>query len=198
MAKTPTSKGKTSKKKAPAASSDGSPTIRLAGPDERLIRERAYGIWIEEGRPHGRISCTGSSPTKSLSERPLRGQRPFWRLRTHPERPAPLDYRRPSTGRRIVVHQRMTTASERSQLRDGSCQCCMASRQCSSSCSISVRQWGRNRMKTSSFCHVGCARSFSLIVANIGIFASVPSHDINAAQPSPFPLRRNYLPRFTC
>ncbi len=71
MAKTPTSKGKTSKKKAPAASSDGSPTIRLAGPDERLIRERAYGIWIEEGRPHGRISCTGSAPTKSLSERPL-------------------------------------------------------------------------------------------------------------------------------
>jgi Protein of unknown function (DUF2934) len=54
MAQTPTSKGKTSKKKGPAASSDGSPTIRLAGPDERLIRERAYGIWIEEGRPHGR------------------------------------------------------------------------------------------------------------------------------------------------
>jgi hypothetical protein len=55
MAKTPTSKGKTSKKKAPAASSDGSPTIRLAGQaDDRLIRERAYGIWIEEGRPHGR------------------------------------------------------------------------------------------------------------------------------------------------
>jgi hypothetical protein len=55
MAKSPTSKGKTSKKKAPVASSDGSPAIKLARrPDERLIRERAYGIWIEEGRPHGR------------------------------------------------------------------------------------------------------------------------------------------------
>src|ERR1700722_2649908 len=65
------------------------------------------------------ISRIGGAPTKSFSERPRRSQRPFWRLRTHPERPAPLDYRRPSTGRRIVVHQRMTTASERSQLRDG-------------------------------------------------------------------------------
>jgi hypothetical protein len=55
MAKTPTSKGKTSKKDALTASSDPSPAIKLAGrPDERRIRERAYGIWIEEGRPHGR------------------------------------------------------------------------------------------------------------------------------------------------
>ena len=51
-AKTPTSKGKSSKKKAPAASSEA---IQLAGrPDERRVRERAYGIWIAEGRPHGR------------------------------------------------------------------------------------------------------------------------------------------------
>jgi Protein of unknown function (DUF2934) len=52
MAKTPTSKEKTSKKKAPASSK---PAIKLAGrPDEYQIRERAYDIWIEEGRPHGR------------------------------------------------------------------------------------------------------------------------------------------------
>ena len=55
MVKTPISKGKPSKKNAPAAPSDGAPAIRLAGQaDDRLIRERAYGIWIEEGRPHGR------------------------------------------------------------------------------------------------------------------------------------------------
>jgi Protein of unknown function (DUF2934) len=54
MAKTPTSNGKLSKNKAPAASSDPSP-IQLSGrPDGRQIRERTYGIWIEEGRPHGR------------------------------------------------------------------------------------------------------------------------------------------------
>jgi hypothetical protein len=53
--KTPTSKAKSSKKKTPAASDDRAPAIQLAGrPDERCIRERAYGIWIEEGRPHGR------------------------------------------------------------------------------------------------------------------------------------------------
>jgi hypothetical protein len=55
MAKTPTSKAKSSKKKAPAASGDRSPAIELASRlDERQIRERAYGIWLEEGRPHGR------------------------------------------------------------------------------------------------------------------------------------------------
>jgi hypothetical protein len=53
--KTPTGKAKPGKKKAPAASAERSPAIELAGRlDERLIRERAYGIWIEEGRPHGR------------------------------------------------------------------------------------------------------------------------------------------------
>lgn len=54
MAKTLTSKGKSSKKAAPAASSDPWP-IQLSGqPDERHIRERAYGVWIADGRPHGR------------------------------------------------------------------------------------------------------------------------------------------------
>ncbi|HTZ68732.1 MAG TPA: DUF2934 domain-containing protein [Roseiarcus sp.] len=51
VVKTPSGKAKSSKKKAPA---NGSPAIELASPDERQIRERAYGIWIEEGRPHGR------------------------------------------------------------------------------------------------------------------------------------------------
>jgi Protein of unknown function (DUF2934) len=55
VVKTPSSKGKSSKTKAPAASVNGSPAIELASrPDEHQIRERAYGIWIEEGRPHGR------------------------------------------------------------------------------------------------------------------------------------------------
>jgi Protein of unknown function (DUF2934) len=55
LVKTPSSKAKSSKKKAPAASDDRSPVIELASrPDEHRIRERAYGIWIEEGRPHGR------------------------------------------------------------------------------------------------------------------------------------------------
>jgi DUF2934 family protein len=55
MVKTPTSKGKSGKKAAPAAPGDRSSAIQLVGrPDERHIRERAYGIWIEEGRPHGR------------------------------------------------------------------------------------------------------------------------------------------------
>ena len=30
------------------------PKNRLAGSDEHRIRERAYDMWIEEGRPHGR------------------------------------------------------------------------------------------------------------------------------------------------
>ena len=55
VAKTPSSKAKSSKKKAPAASDNRPPAIELASrPDEHRIRERAYGIWIEEGRPHGR------------------------------------------------------------------------------------------------------------------------------------------------
>jgi hypothetical protein len=53
-AKTPGSKAKSGKTKAPA-SADRAPAIELGGRlDEHVIRERAYGIWIEEGRPHGR------------------------------------------------------------------------------------------------------------------------------------------------
>jgi hypothetical protein len=56
MAKAPNSKGKSTRKTAPAASSGGnSPAIKHGGRiDEGQIRERAYGIWIEEGRPHDR------------------------------------------------------------------------------------------------------------------------------------------------
>jgi hypothetical protein len=55
MAKTPTSKGKSSKKKVAASASDRSPPGELVSrPNEHEIRERAYGIWLEEGRPHGR------------------------------------------------------------------------------------------------------------------------------------------------
>ena len=47
------SKRKSGRRTAPAA-----PDHRLAAvgsePDEGRIRERAYAIWIEEGRPHGR------------------------------------------------------------------------------------------------------------------------------------------------
>ena len=51
--KTP-SKTKLSAKNARAAPAGRSPAIRFASlPDETRIRERAYGIWIEEGRPHG-------------------------------------------------------------------------------------------------------------------------------------------------
>jgi len=49
VAKTPSSKAKSSKS-ALAVSAGHSPA-RL---DEDRIRERAYGIWIAEGRPHGR------------------------------------------------------------------------------------------------------------------------------------------------
>ena len=38
---------------APAGSDDRSAAV-ASEPDERRIRERAYDIWIEEGRPHGR------------------------------------------------------------------------------------------------------------------------------------------------
>ncbi len=51
--KTP-SKTESSAKKAPARLAERSPAIEFASlPDETRIRERAYGIWIEEGRPHG-------------------------------------------------------------------------------------------------------------------------------------------------
>lgn len=53
MVKTASSKGKSSRRTAPAASAGCLAAIASA-PDERRIRERAYGIWIEEGRPHGR------------------------------------------------------------------------------------------------------------------------------------------------
>ena len=62
MAKTPASSAKNAggklklvKNKAPAASTDAAPAIEVAlRVDDDLIRERAYGIWIAEGRPHGR------------------------------------------------------------------------------------------------------------------------------------------------
>jgi len=55
MARKASSKGKSSRKASLAAPDDRSPAIGLANRlDEHLIRERAYGIWIEEGRPHGR------------------------------------------------------------------------------------------------------------------------------------------------
>jgi Protein of unknown function (DUF2934) len=51
----PSSKAKASKKSALAVSASHSPAIELATRlDEDRIRERAYGIWIAEGRPHGR------------------------------------------------------------------------------------------------------------------------------------------------
>jgi hypothetical protein len=60
MAKTPASakdagsKLKTAKNKAPAASTDAAPAIEVAlRVDDELVRERAYVIWIAEGRPHG-------------------------------------------------------------------------------------------------------------------------------------------------
>jgi hypothetical protein len=63
MAKTPSSnvvrkpsgKAKSSMKSVLVVSASHSPAIDLATRlDEDLIRERAYGIWIAEGRPHGR------------------------------------------------------------------------------------------------------------------------------------------------
>jgi hypothetical protein len=55
MVKKATTKEKSNKKRAPAAADARSPVIELASRlDEHRIRERAYGIWIEEGRPHGR------------------------------------------------------------------------------------------------------------------------------------------------
>jgi Protein of unknown function (DUF2934) len=51
----PSSKAKSSKKTAPVAAANLSPTVEFATRlDEDLIRERAYGIWIAEGKPHGR------------------------------------------------------------------------------------------------------------------------------------------------
>ena len=53
MVKTASSRGRSSETTAPAAPDDRSAAI-ASGPDEARIRERAYHIWIEEGRPHGR------------------------------------------------------------------------------------------------------------------------------------------------
>ena len=54
MARKPASKAKLSNKTAPVGA-DHSPLVQLPRPpEEHRIRERAYGIWIEEGRPHGR------------------------------------------------------------------------------------------------------------------------------------------------
>ena len=53
MVKKAGGKGKSSRNTAPAASGDRSAAV-ASEPDERRIRERAYDIWIEEGRPHGR------------------------------------------------------------------------------------------------------------------------------------------------
>ena len=50
----PSSKANSSKKAAPAAAAAHSPAIEIAALlDEDRIRERAYGIWIAEGRPRG-------------------------------------------------------------------------------------------------------------------------------------------------
>ncbi|MBV8797012.1 MAG: DUF2934 domain-containing protein [Hyphomicrobiales bacterium] len=49
------SKPKANKKDKRAAAIDAGPAIQLAlRVDDHLIRERAYGIWLAEGRPHGR------------------------------------------------------------------------------------------------------------------------------------------------
>jgi hypothetical protein len=53
MVKKAGGKGKSSRNTAPAASDDRSAAV-ASEPDEGRIRERAYDIWIEEGRPHGR------------------------------------------------------------------------------------------------------------------------------------------------
>ena len=49
------SKPKLAKKAKQAAAIDAAPAIEAAlRADDDLIRERAYVIWIAEGRPHGR------------------------------------------------------------------------------------------------------------------------------------------------
>jgi hypothetical protein len=53
--KTASAKPKSARKAAPAVTTGAAPAIEIALPvDEDQIRERAYGIWIAEGRPHGR------------------------------------------------------------------------------------------------------------------------------------------------
>jgi hypothetical protein len=54
-AKTASAKPKSARKAAPPVKTGAAPAIEIALPvDEGLIRERAYGIWIAEGRPDGR------------------------------------------------------------------------------------------------------------------------------------------------
>ncbi len=49
------SKPKSSKKAKQAVAIEAVPAIEVAvRVNDDLIRERAYGIWIAEGRPHGR------------------------------------------------------------------------------------------------------------------------------------------------
>jgi Protein of unknown function (DUF2934) len=49
------SKPKLAKKDKRAAAIAAAPAIEIAvRVDDDLIRQRAYGIWIAEGRPHGR------------------------------------------------------------------------------------------------------------------------------------------------
>ena len=49
------SKPKSSKKAKQAVAIEAAPAIEVAvRVNDDLIRERAYGIWIAEGRPHGR------------------------------------------------------------------------------------------------------------------------------------------------
>ncbi|MFZ0603117.1 MAG: hypothetical protein WAN05_17480 [Roseiarcus sp.] len=73
--KTP-SKTKSSAKKARAAPAERSPAIEFASlPDETRIRERAYGIWIEEGpasrvRPRALAARLPGTPARGLSEAP--------------------------------------------------------------------------------------------------------------------------------
>jgi Protein of unknown function (DUF2934) len=48
-------KPKSSKKAKQATAIEAAPAIEgAARVNDNLIRERAYGIWIAEGRPHGR------------------------------------------------------------------------------------------------------------------------------------------------
>ena len=53
MVKKPASNGKSSKKSGPVGPVHSPGVEAVSSPDEHRVRERAYGIWIEEGRPHG-------------------------------------------------------------------------------------------------------------------------------------------------
>jgi hypothetical protein len=54
-AKAAGAKAKPAREAAPSVATGAAPAIEIALPvDEDRIRERAYGIWIAEGRPDGR------------------------------------------------------------------------------------------------------------------------------------------------